>query len=120
MGLFSQKKGNEKEQQACKWLKKQKIKILEQNYRCKGGEIDIIGLDKEKTLIFFEVKYRKTATHGHALEYISKAKQTKIILCAEFYLLNHPKQQHAAMRFDGLTFQADQQEPNWLKDIFWA
>ena len=119
MGWFSQKKGAEKEQQATQWLTKNGIQILAQNYRCKGGEIDIIGTDKQQTLIFFEVKYRKNNQHGNPLEYISTSKQKKIALCAKDYLLNHPKLQNYTMRFDALSFNSEQTKPSWLQDIFW-
>lgn len=119
MGWFSQKKGAEKEQQAVQWLTKNGIKILDKNYRCKGGEIDIIGTDKQQNLIFFEVKYRKNNQYGNPLEFISPKKQKKIALCAEHYLLTHAKLQHHNMRFDALSLNAEQETPEWLKDIFW-
>ncbi len=120
MGLFSQKKGAEKEQQAAQWLKKQKVQLLEINFRCKGGEIDLIGLDKQQTLIFFEVKFRSTQSHGHASEMITPAKQQKIIHCAQNFLQQNPSYHQHAMRFDSLTFEGKQAEPCWLKDAFWA
>ena len=51
------------ENAACEYLKKQGVCILEQNYRCKMGEIDIIGRH-EGYLVFFEVKYRVSSRMG--------------------------------------------------------
>lgn len=120
MGWLSQQKGAEKERLSADWLKKQGVRILSMNYRCKGGEIDIIGIDKSKTLIFFEVKYRKNTDHGNALDYITPSKQKKIILCANAYLSKNTELQNHSMRFDALTLHGNEKIPNWLKDIFGA
>jgi putative endonuclease len=119
MGWFSQKKGAEKEQLVTKWLKKQQIEILDNNFRCQGGEIDIIGKSINNTLIFFEVKYRKNSHHGNAAEYISTNKQKRITHCAKYYLINNPQLQNHNMRFDALILHGEQQEPDWIKDVFW-
>ncbi len=119
MGWISQQKGSEKENIAYRWLKKQNIKVLCTNFNCKGGEIDIIGINNEQTLIFFEVKYRKNTKYGHAIEYISPSKQKKIITCAKFYLAKNQNLQDYNMRFDAITFHAEQTTPEWHKDIFW-
>lgn len=116
--------GRQKEQQAATWLKKQKIKIIAENFTCKGGEIDLIGLtdlsktDSEQTLIFFEVKYRKNSQHGHPSEFVTPLKQQRIIHSAELFLLKHPKLNHHNMRFDVITFEGDQKQPDWIQDAF--
>ncbi|GKT11654.1 MAG: putative endonuclease [Thiomicrorhabdus sp.] len=124
--------GRQKEQQAEAWLKKQKIKIIAQNFTCKGGEIDLIGLtnehpplskicnpkNSEPILIFFEVKYRKNSLYGHPAEFVTPQKQQRIIHSAELFLLKHPKLNHHAMRFDVITFEGDQKEPDWIQDAF--
>jgi len=115
--------GRQKEQQAEVWLKKQKIKIIDQNFTCKGGEIDLIGLTKannaqEQTLIFFEVKYRKNSQYGHPSEFVTPLKQQRIIHSAELFLLKHPKLNQLPMRFDVITFEGDQTEPDWIQDAF--
>ena len=50
--------------------------ILERNYRCKQGEIDLIGKEGEY-LCFIEVKYRSDLSYGSPLEAVTKAKQRK-------------------------------------------
>ncbi len=109
--------GKQKEQQAKKWLQKQGLKILSENYRCKGGEIDLIAL-RESTLIFFEVKFRKSTDYGHPAEMVNSKKQQHIIGCAQQYLIKHPQYQDLAMQFDVLTFTADQSAPEWIEDAF--
>jgi putative endonuclease len=111
--------GKQKEQQAKKWLIKQGIEIIAENHRCKGGEIDLIGLQLQ-TLIFFEVKYRKSADFGHPAEMVNAKKQQHIINCAQQFLQKHPKYQTLAMQFDVITFSADNQEPEWIRNAFQA
>lgn len=60
-------------------------KILERNYRCKVGEIDIIAKDKN-ALIFIEVKYRKTTAFGAPAEAVNYYKQQRIMRSAKWYL----------------------------------
>ena len=120
MGWFSQKMGQQKEQQAAVWLKTQAISIVAQNFRCKGGEIDLIGLDKNHTLIFFEVKYRQNTTYGSAAEFVTPQKQQRLMQCAQSYLQKHAGYHDYEMRFDVLSFENDRAQPEWLQDAFWG
>lgn len=115
--------GPQKEQQACEWLQEQRFNILEQNYLCKGGEIDIIALsppqsNNESTLVFIEIKYRKNSLYGHPSEFVTPKKQQRIIRCAQLFLLKHPALTHLPMRFDVITFEGYQTTPNWIKNAF--
>lgn len=120
MGWFSQQMGQQKEHQAEVWLKTQAIHIIAQNFRCKGGEIDLIGLDPSHTLIFFEVKYRRNTSYGSASEFVTPQKQQRLIQCAQTYLQKHPNYQAYNMRFDVLSFEDNQTQPEWLQDAFWS
>ena len=73
------------------YLKKQKYKILELNYVCKLGEIDIIAVDKKSsTIVFVEVKRRHTLAFGRPSEAVNLHKQAKIRRAAEEFLIrNH-------------------------------
>jgi len=114
--------GKQKEQQAKKWLNTQNVHIIAENYRCKGGEIDLIGVrqGQQKQLIFFEVKYRKSNHYGHPSEMVNHTKQTHIIHCAQHYLLTHPQYQDYPMQFDVITFTANQSHPDWIENAFQA
>ena len=112
--------GHQKEQQAKYWLAQQGIKIIAENFRCKGGEIDLIGLDTQNQLIFFEVKYRKQTNYGNPAETVTHQKQQRIILCAQNFLLKNPQYQDLAMQFDVITFTAKQQTPEWIQNAFEA
>lgn len=66
------------------WLKGQKFKILEQNFRRRCGEIDIIA-QKGKLIAFIEVKLR-TAKYFNTSEVITTSKQRKIVSTASYYI----------------------------------
>lgn len=99
--------GKNYEEVAVKYLKKSGYKIIEQNYRLKIGEIDIIAKDKN-TLIFVEVKYRQTKEFGTPSEFVNKQKQNKIIKTAIFYLKQN--QITSDFRFDVVSICNDETE----------
>ncbi len=109
--------GNAAESRARDYLEQQNLQILEQNYRLRGGEIDIIAKDG-KTIVFVEVKYRKNNTFGEPYEAVGQAKQRKLVQTAQHYLLTHDKQlkNDYDYRFDVISicnFQV-----TWLKNAF--
>lgn len=73
------------EQAAGYYLEQQGFEIVEYNYRCRVGEIDIVARDGEY-LVFCEVKYRKSGAGGGALAAVNRKKQQTIYRCAEYYL----------------------------------
>ena len=79
---FTGKRG---EDIACDFLVKKGYRILHRNFRTKKGEIDIIG-ELENTLVFFEVKSRKSSKYGYPKEYVSNLKKKRILHAACFYL----------------------------------
>lgn len=91
------------ERKAGEYLEKQGYKILEYNYRCRAGEIDIVARDGEY-LVFCEVKYRKDNKKGTPLEAVTLQKQRTISRCAMFYIMERGLDGEAC-RFDvaGIT-----------------
>ena len=81
----ARQKGFEQEDEAVKFLKKAGYKILERNFTAPAGEIDIIARHK-KTLVFVEVRYRKSSAFGSAKESVNFSKRKKIIKAAMAYL----------------------------------
>lgn len=101
MTLQRQQIGKAGEKTAVRYLKKKGFKILEQNFTCPVGEIDIIVKDK-KRLVFVEVKSRRSLSYGSARLAITAKKQRKISMAALYYLkANHLLDQRA--RFDVVT-----------------
>ena len=90
--------GSEYEKAAGEYLKQQGYEILEYNYRCKTGEMDIIARDGEY-LVFCEVKYRKDTGKGHPSEAVDARKQRVISRCAQYYLMIKGKE-YIPCRFD--------------------
>lgn len=78
--------GSEYEQKAGSYLESLGYRILEYNYRCKKGEIDLIAKDGAY-LVFCEVKYRRDCKKGHPSEAVGRRKQRNISGCAVFYLM---------------------------------
>ncbi|MDR1244248.1 MAG: YraN family protein [Endomicrobium sp.] len=77
--------GFDKEKEALSYIKKLKYKILTTNFTTKFGEIDIVAKDKD-TLVFIEVKYRKSLYAGTPQEAVTFPKQQKIIKSAIVYV----------------------------------
>lgn len=77
--------GKTGEDEAVKFLKKNKYKIIERNFRTKFGEIDIIA-KKGKEIFFIEVKTRKTISFGYPEEAVDERKLNKIKKVALYYI----------------------------------
>jgi putative endonuclease len=105
-----QKFGKESESMAVMHLKKNGYKILEQNYRIKLGEIDIIAKDKG-TLVFVEVKAKRSDRFGHPKEAVTPKKQRKISKVALHYL-KATKQNHVKARFDVVAILLTRNSPS--------
>lgn len=76
------------EQLASRYLRKQGLQVLENNYYSKRGEIDLVCRDRD-TLVFVEVRYRKAGSLTTGLESITAAKTRRIIHTAQCYLQQH-------------------------------
>jgi len=92
------KVGKDAERGAASFLKKRKYRILEANYRCRYGEIDLIALDGE-TLVFVEVRARTTERFGSPEESVDRRKQRRISMSALNYIAQRGLGEMAA-RFD--------------------
>lgn len=73
------------EEQAAKYLKRRGYAVLGMNYGCRFGEIDIIAR-KRGFIVFVEVKLRKDAAFAQAREFVTRAKQERVIAAAELWL----------------------------------
>lgn len=108
--------GQVAEREACEFLEKQGLKLIEKNYRCRTGEIDLIMQDKE-ALVFVEVRYRANNEFGSALDSVDHHKIKKLISAASHYVSKH--QPDLPMRFDVVGFDASL-KPNWVANAFSA
>ncbi len=101
--------GKKSESIAVKHLKKKGYKILEQNYRTKMGEIDIIARDKD-VIVFVEVKARRSDRFGNPKWAVTYKKQRKISMAALQYL-KAMAQSNAGARFDVVSIDSSQDTP---------
>ena len=83
------KLGNLGEELAIKYLRKHNYKILTLNWQKRIGEIDIVAQDQDKTVVFVEVKTRKSASFGPGQEAVNSLKQHKLIKTAQYYILEN-------------------------------
>ncbi|GAM11431.1 hypothetical protein OR1_03747 [Geobacter sp. OR-1] len=94
----NQRVGSQGEDLATAFLEWQGYVILERNYRCKGGEVDIVAKEG-KTVVFVEVKTRRTASYGVPQLSVTPFKQRQIMKASLTWLASH-RQLEAPARFD--------------------
>lgn len=76
------------EKKAAAYLERKGYTIIEQNYKCKIGELDIIAMDRE-TLVAIEVKTRRSLSHGLPCEAITNTKKRHIVRTLNYYILSN-------------------------------
>lgn len=110
--------GNRAEKLAAKYLTSKRLKLVEKNYRCKLGEIDLV-MQHADSLVFVEVRHRKSRQFGGALESVGHHKQAKLRRAAEHYLM-HNKLNDCAARFDVLCVNGNLNNPDyhWVQNAF--
>lgn len=91
--------GTKYEEHAAAYLITRGLVLLERNFRCRQGEVDLIGIHEE-CLVFAEVKYRKNAKSGMPEEAVDIKKQTRICMVSDYYRLTHPKECARQVRYD--------------------
>lgn len=101
--MNNRKTGAEYEQKAVRYLETLGYQVIERNFRCKSGEIDVIAKDGEY-LVFIEVKYRSDAGMGEPLEAVDLKKQQKISRAASYYCFSRGISQQQPCRFDAVAF----------------
>lgn len=107
-------RGREAEAQAAAHLERHGLRVVERNFRVRGGEIDLICRDGA-TLVFVEVRQRSRGDFGGAAASITVAKRERIVLAARHYLASRPV---CDCRFDCVLIDGDKLE--WLRDAFAA
>jgi putative endonuclease len=106
-----QSQGRDWEQTALRYLRRHGLVLIEANFTCKGGEIDLIMRDGE-SLVFVEVRQRADRRHGGAAASITPSKIRRLIRAAQVYLQRLPSV--PPCRFDVVAI--DGEELDWLRD----
>ena len=111
-------RGAHAEQLAAQFLQRHGLNLLQQNYRCRYGEIDLILQDGD-TLVFAEVRLRSRGDFGGAAASINASKQAKLVRTAQHYLATLAR--IPACRFDAVLLQAaDGSNIEWIRNAFGA
>jgi putative endonuclease len=107
--------GEEAEQDAKNYLEKKGLTYVERNFRVPQGEIDLIFKDSQQW-VFVEVKYRASKQHGHAAEYFTSAKRSKMNRAIMCYLQQHNLNlHHTSLRIDVIAI--DDTQLTWLNNV---
>jgi len=93
--------------------------IVARNFRCRAGELDLICREGD-VLVVVEVRMRRRADFGGALASVSAAKQRRILLATQYFLLLDPRWRGLRLRFDVLAWQGGGEDstPLWIRDAF--
>ena len=113
--MNKRKTGAEWETQAASYLTAHGMRIVTSNFRCRQGEIDLIGYH-ENYLVFVEVKYRSGNEKGYALEAVDYRKQRRICQVADYYRYIHKLGDGVSVRYDVVGIQDG--EIQWVKNAF--
>ena len=92
------------------------LRLVERNYSVRGGEIDLVMIDRRTlSIVFVEVRYRRSTLFGNPAASVGVDKQRRITLAAQTFMVRHPKYAYFAMRFDVVSMW----KPNYLPHIVW-
>ena len=111
----TRKTGNEKENEAAAYLARNGLLILERNFSCRQGEIDIIGMDGQY-LVFVEVKYRSSREFDNPLAAVGRRKQQKICRVADYYRYKMQFSSDTPVRYDVVGILG--KETVWIRNAF--
>lgn len=122
----TREQGEYTENLACQYLKNKGFKLIEKNFNCRVGEIDLIMKDNDN-LVFVEVRYRRNNDFGSGAESITASKQSKLIKTASLYLQQHAKLNKLPSRFDVVSISGFIETDNinnidfdWIENAFSA
>ena len=111
--------GNLGEDLAVRYLEQLDYRIIERNFECRQGEIDIIAMDqKKKELVFIEVKTRRSFLYGNPIDAVSDTKKKHMIKAVKYYLYRRNLEQEL-IRLDVIEIYLGKQKykVNHVKQI---
>lgn len=107
--------GSGAETRALDYLRGQGLRLLERNWRCKLGELDLVMQDGE-TVAVIEVRSRTRGDRGSAAETIDARKQARLVRATRLWLARRPELAESPLRFDVVTLDAGALE--WRREAF--
>lgn len=90
------------------------LRVIERNWRCRHGEIDLIA-EERGVLVFAEVRMRSGVNFGGAAESVTGAKRARLIAAARLYLMRKPE---SACRFDVFLVGREPSRVEWIRNAF--
>jgi len=103
-------------------LTREGLKVLNRNYRCRAGEIDLVMLDPDTedgdVVVFVEVRLRSPGARVEAIETVDRNKQRKLSQAAQHFLMSKPVYTNHACRFDVVAIDDPESKPVWLRNAF--
>lgn len=120
----SKQSGDAAEARALAYLQAQGLTLVHRNYRvargpnARGGEVDLILRERDGTLVFVEVRVRRSASHGGAAASVSASKQRALVFAAQHYL--NTLRSLPPCRFDVLAIDGHGESEciEWLRGAF--
>jgi len=122
----TRKFGLQWEKAAENYLCQQGLQLLERNFASRFGEIDLIMEDSSvagrKTVVFVEVRYRKSTLHGSGAESVTLQKQGRLSRTAGWFLAKNPQRAEQYCRFDVVSIDSQNIDPSfeWIKNAFYS
>ena len=114
--MNNRSEGIEGENMACDYMRSHGLEIVERNYSCALGEVDIVAKDGEY-LVFCEVKARKSARYGYGVESVTPQKITQIVRTADWYIKSK-RLFSVPVRFDIASVDLTGEEVEYIPNAF--
>lgn len=114
--------GRTGEARAAAHLESAGLRLIERNYRCRFGEIDLVAIEHDTTLVLVEVRVRSRKDHGSAAESVDHWKQRRLVSAARHLLMTRPRLARLPARFDVIELEGDasgtQHRLRWIRSAF--
>lgn len=111
-------RGRAAEQLASDYLVNKGLELLARNVRSRRGEIDLVMRDRS-SLVFVEVRYRRSKRFGTAAETVTKNKQQRLVSAAQHYIQLHDPAGRLACRFDVIALHDEPgMDIEWIQNAF--
>lgn len=108
------------EQAAARFLEARSLRILLRNYRCRAGELDLVALGPDGTLVIVEVRLRASRRYGGGAASVDFRKQRRLLRASRHLLATHPRFGRCALRFDVIDLWRDDTgyRIDWIRHAF--
>jgi putative endonuclease len=117
MSLDRRQLGCAAEERAAQHLRAAGLELLQRNYRCRMGELDLVAL-QGAVLVIAEVRLRSSDRYGGAAASITHGKRRRIVRATRHLLARHPALQKLPVRFDAVLVSSAEGPVEWIRGAF--